>query len=111
MNYFRIGNRTLTQDEMTRLRPADIEKIKQDSELANEKRLENIRKSLGVKTPQAVTLDVTPAGIAARNAAIAAEEAKIAAEKAASEQANTPQNENEAQKDKKGQKKKNAVAA
>ncbi len=78
--YFRVGNQTVTFEELKTLRPQDIKKIEDDAEIANEKRLENIRQGLGIKQPQNITLDVTPAGIAARKAAIEAEEARIAAE-------------------------------
>lgn len=78
-NYRRIGNRTLTSTELQNLTAAQINKIKEDGERANQLRLENMRKGLGIE-PQKVTLDVTPAGIAARKEAIAAEEARIAAE-------------------------------
>lgn len=78
--YVRVGNRTFTGEEAKLLSAKQIEQIKIDAEKANQKRLENMRNSLGIKNPQAVTLDVTPAGVAARKAAIAAEEAKIAAE-------------------------------
>lgn len=78
--YFRVGNQTVTFEELKTLRPQDIQKIEEDAERANEKRLENIRQGLGIKQPQNITLDVTPAGIAARKVAIEAEEARIAAE-------------------------------
>lgn len=78
-DYFRVGNRTLTAIEMGVMKPAEIEKIKVDGDLANQKRLENIRKGLGVE-PQKMTLDVTPTAVATRNEAIAVEEARIAAE-------------------------------
>ncbi len=77
--YRRVGNRSLTQKDMQFMKPSQLEKIKADGEIANQKRLENMRKGLGLE-PQKVTLDVTPAGVAARKAAIAAEEARIAAE-------------------------------
>ena len=85
-NYFRVGNRTFTGSELGLLSKADIEKVKADGVAANEKRLENMRKGLGME-PQKVTLDVTPAAVAARKAAIEAEEAKIAAETKASSDA------------------------
>jgi len=78
--YVRVGNRTLTGEEASHLTPKEILEIKTDAEKANQKRLENMRNSLGIKNPQAVTLDVTPAGVAARKAAIEAEEARIALE-------------------------------
>ncbi len=78
-DYFRVGNRTLTASEMGFMTPKQIEEIKTQAEVAKQKRLENLRKGLGVE-PQKITLDVTPAGVAARKAAIAAEEARIAAE-------------------------------
>lgn len=77
--YFRVGNRSLTEHEMKFMTAEKLEQIKKDGELANQKRLENMRKGLGLE-PQKVTLDVTPTGIAARNAAIKAEEDRIAAE-------------------------------
>jgi hypothetical protein len=81
MNYIRVGNRTLTQNEYARLTPSQIRAIEESSRLANEKRLENIRKGLGIKSnTQNVTIDVTPQGVAKMKAAIAAEEEKIAAE-------------------------------
>jgi len=78
--YVRVGNRTFTGEEAASLSQKQIEKIKIDAEAANQKRLENMRNSLGIKNPQKMTIDVTPAGVAARKAAIAAEEAKLAAE-------------------------------
>jgi len=78
--YVRVGNRTFTGDEAASLSQKQIEKIKTDAEAANQKRLENMRNSFGIKNPQKMTIDVTPAGIAARKAAIAAEEAKLASE-------------------------------
>jgi hypothetical protein len=78
--YVRVGNRTFTGEEAAILSKKQIEKIKIDAEAANQKRLENMRNSLGIKNPQKMTIDVTPAGIAARKAAIAAEETKIALE-------------------------------
>lgn len=84
-DYFRVGNRTFTAVELGFMKPAEIEKIKIDGEEANKKRLENMRKGLGME-PQKVTLDVTPAGIAARREAIAVEEARIAAETKAIEE-------------------------
>jgi hypothetical protein len=69
----------MTVQERQLLSPAQIEKIKEDAKRADQKRLENMRKGLGLE-PQRLTLDVTPKGVAARKAAIAAEEAKIAAE-------------------------------
>jgi len=78
--YVRVGNRTFTGEEAASLSKAQINKIKIDAEAANQKRLENMRNSLGIKNPQKMTIDVTPAGVAARKAAIAAEEAKLAAE-------------------------------
>jgi hypothetical protein len=83
--YFRVGNRTFTEHELQFMTPKKIEEVKADGELANQKRLENIRKGLGME-PQKVTLDVTPAGVATRNAAIAVEEARIAAETKAIEE-------------------------
>jgi hypothetical protein len=77
--YIRVGNRTLTGEEAKRLTPDQIEKIKTDADKANQKRLENMRKGLGLE-PQRITLDVTPKAVAARKAAIAVEEAKLAAE-------------------------------
>jgi len=76
--YVRVGNRTLTNAEIASLSAKQIEQIKIDAEKANKKRLENIQRSMGIN-PQAVTLDVTPAAVAARNAAIKVEEARIAA--------------------------------
>jgi len=69
----------MTEPEMRFITAEKISQIKAEGELANQKRLENIRKGLGME-PQKVTLDVTPAGVAARKAAIEAEEARIAAE-------------------------------
>lgn len=77
--YMRVGNRTVTRQEMQFMKPAQIEEIKAQGEAANQKRLENMRKGLGLE-PKKLTLDVTPAGVAARKSAIEAEEAKIAAE-------------------------------
>ena len=78
--YFRVGNTTMTEREILFTSPEKLEQIRIDAEKANQKRLENIRKSLGIKGPVNLTLDVTPKGIAARKAAIEAEEAKIATE-------------------------------
>jgi hypothetical protein len=78
--YVRVGNRTFTGEEAASLTQKQINKIKIDAESANQKRLENMRNSLGIKNPQKMTIDVTPKGIAARKAAIEAEEAKLAAE-------------------------------
>jgi len=69
----------MTRNEMQYMTPQRIQQIKIEGEVANQKRLERIRQGLGIE-PQKVTLDVTPAGVAARKAAIAAEEARIAAE-------------------------------
>lgn len=77
--YFRIGNRTVSESEMRFLSHAQIEQIKAEGELATQKRLENMRKGLGLE-PQKVDIDVTPEGIAARNVAIKNEEDKIKAE-------------------------------
>lgn len=81
--YVRVGNRTFTGAEAASLTQKQIDKIKIDAEAANQKRLENMRNSLGIKNPQKMTIDVTPKGVAARKVAIADEEAKIAAEAAA----------------------------
>jgi len=70
----------MTAQEALLLTPAQVKQAEADAEKANQKRLENIRNSMGVKAPQNITLDVTPAGVAARTAAIKAEEAKIASE-------------------------------
>ena len=78
--YVRIGNRTLLAQDVKSLSQKQIEEIKADGERANQKRLENLRASMGIKLDAPLTLDVTPAGIAARKAAIAVEEAKLAAE-------------------------------
>lgn len=83
-NYRRVGNRTFRERDLKFMTPQQIEKIKTDGEKANERRLENMRRGLGIK-PEAITLDVTPAGIAKRQAAIKAEEARIAAETASIE--------------------------
>jgi len=77
--YRRVGNRSLTQDEMQFMTPQKIQQLKDEGEAANQRRLERIRQGLGME-PQKLTLDVTPAAVAARKAAIAAEEARIAAE-------------------------------
>ncbi len=79
MEYVRIGNRTITTAERARLTPEQIQKMKDDGDAANQKRLANMRAS-GEFMPQKMTIDVTPKGIAARKAAIVAEEAKLAAE-------------------------------
>jgi hypothetical protein len=79
-NYIRIGNRTFQEEEARHLTPKQIEEIKADGARANQKRFENMRQSLGMQPNAPITLNVTPAGIAARKIAIAAEEAKIAAE-------------------------------
>jgi len=73
----------MTAQEALLLTPAQVKQAEADAEKANQKRLENIRNSMGVKAPQNITLDVTPAGVAARTEAIKAEEAKIAVEAAA----------------------------
>lgn len=78
--YVRVGNRTFSGAEAASLTQKQIDKIKIDAEAANQKRLENMRNSLGIKNPQKMTIDVTPSGVAARKAAIAAEEAKLASE-------------------------------
>jgi len=78
--YVRIGNRSFPVEEAQNLSQKQIEEIKTDAEKANQKRLENMRKGLGLEPNAPITLDVTPAGVAARHKAIAAEEAKIAAE-------------------------------
>lgn len=78
-DYVRVGNRTLTADEMRFTTPKQIKEYEEQAEKANQKRLDNMRKSLGMD-PKKVTLDVTPKGVAARKVAIAVEEAKIAAE-------------------------------
>lgn len=88
--YVRVGNRTLPAEEAARLSPKEVSQAKAEAEEANRKRLENMQKALGLNLPKGaanVTLDVTPAGIAARKAAIAAEEAKIAEEAKAAEPA------------------------
>jgi hypothetical protein len=77
--YVRIGNRTFTSEQVKSLTPKQVAEIKVQAEKANQKRLDNMRQSMGLE-PQKVTLDVTPRGIAARKAAIDAEEARIAAE-------------------------------
>ena len=79
-NYTRVGNRTFTQHEFQSMSPGQIEQIRADGELVNQKRLDNLRKSFGIQPNAPITLNVTPAGVAARKIAIAAEEAKIAAE-------------------------------
>jgi len=85
-NYVRVGNRTMTEAERASLTPKQVQEIKIQAEKANQKRLENIQATLG-QSPQKMTIDVTPKGVATRKAAIAAEEAKIAAEtKAISEE-------------------------
>lgn len=78
-NYFRVGNRTLTETEMKTLSQQQLKQLEIEGERANQARLERIRAGLGLE-PKKITLDVTPAGVAARKAAIEAEEAKIAAE-------------------------------
>lgn len=79
-DYVRIGNRSFQAEEAKNLSQKQIEEIMTDAERANQKRLENMRKGLGLEPNAPITLDVTPMGVAARNKAIAAEEAKIAAE-------------------------------
>jgi len=78
--YVRIGNSTVTAEERKRMTSKQIEKVKDDAEKANQKRLENMRKGLGLEPKKGLTLDVTPEGIAARKSAITAEEAKIVEE-------------------------------
>lgn len=78
-NYFRVGNRTLTESEMKFMTQQQLEQLRIDGEIANQARLERIRAGFGME-PKKITLDVTPAGVAARKAAIEAEEARIAAE-------------------------------
>jgi hypothetical protein len=82
MDYVRVGNRTFTMAERALLTPKQITEIKAQADRAHLKRLENMRLAAGGTNPQAMTLDVTPAGIAKRAAAIAAEEAKIKSETA-----------------------------
>lgn len=79
--YVRVGNRTMTSQEAHRLSPAQLKQAEIDAEKAKQKRLDNIARALG-QAPKSITLDVTPAAVAARKAAIAAEEAKLAAESA-----------------------------
>lgn len=78
-DYYRVGNRTLTATELGIMTPKQVEEIKIDAERANQKRLENTRRGLGME-PQKITLNVTPEAVAARNEAIVAEEVKIEAE-------------------------------
>lgn len=78
--YARVGNRTLKNEELRNLNEKDKQKLIAEGKAAEQKRLENMRKAFGMEQPQKVTLDVTPAGVAKRQAAIKAEEAKIAAE-------------------------------
>lgn len=78
--YVRVGNRTLKNEEALNLTSEDRKMFLEEAERANQKRLENMRKGLGMEEPQRVTLDVTPEGIAKRQAAIKAEENRIAAE-------------------------------
>lgn len=77
--YVRVGNRTMPYEQAKVLSSKQVKEIEESAKKANEKRLENMRRGLGLE-PQKVTLDVTPKAVAARKAAIAAEEAKIAAE-------------------------------
>lgn len=85
MNYFRVGNRTFTQDEIKNITPSQLKVIEEAAKVANDKRLENMRKGLGLE-PQKMTIDVTPQGVAKRLAAIKAEEEKIAMETKAIEE-------------------------
>jgi hypothetical protein len=82
--YVRVGNRTLKNQEYSRLTQEQKQKFVKEGEEANKRRIERMQKALGFDpTKQNILLDVTPAGVAKRNAAIKAEEAKIAAENAA----------------------------
>jgi hypothetical protein len=78
--YVRVGNRTLKGEEYRSLTSKDRQKLIDEGERATQKRLENMRKGLGLEPKQGITLDVTPQGVLKRQEAIKAEEAKLAAE-------------------------------
>ena len=78
--YVRVGNRTFRKEELQEMTPDQIKKVEDDGERANQKRLENMRKGLGLEPTAGLTLDVTPKGVAERKSAITAEEAKIVTE-------------------------------
>ena len=78
--YVRVGNRTFKKEELKSMTPDQVKKVEDDGERANQKRLENMRKGLGLEPTAGMTLDVTPKAVAERKSAITAEEAKIVAE-------------------------------
>jgi len=106
-HYVRVGNRTFKNEAYKRLTEKEKQTIVKQGQDADKKRLENMRKGLGLEPQQGITLDVTPAGVAKRNEAIKAEEAKIAAEEVSSSEEVTV----ETAKKSKGKSKKESVAA
>ncbi len=60
MYYVRIGNRSLTQEEVKILTPNDINDIKADAERAENIRKDNIAASMGFQKPTRIVADVRP---------------------------------------------------